>query len=320
MNNWGGIGHDPVVRRLQAAIERGQVAQSNLIVGPSSVGKTTLAHALARTLLGTDERTRRLVDIGRHPDVLQLQAEKDKESIGIDPAREWLRTLTLAPVEGRYRVGVVGSEFPMTEEAQNAVLKTLEQPPPSIVLVIVAGSVDDLLSTIVSRCQVISLRPAAYGDVCAALIERGAAEERAGRIARLARGRVGWALRAMKDESVLEERDERVVELERMLRAGATERFACAEKLAKKDDAHVRAMLDEWLLFWRDVAAASGAAALANLRNADRSEFLESVRRRTSLAEVRRILELHTRTMRNIERNANVRLSLDVLLLNLPKL
>jgi hypothetical protein len=79
-------------------------------------------------------------------------------------------------------------------------------------------------------------------------------------------------------------------------------------------------VLGEWLLFWRDVAASFGSVSAQSLRNSDRRALLQSVRERITLVEVRRILELHTHTMQNIERNANVRLSLDVLLMNLPRL
>jgi len=327
MNDWGVIGHDAAVRRLQASIAGGQLAQAMLIVGPPSVGKATLAQALTRALLGVDERTRRLVDLGRHPDMLSLQPEAERESIGIEPARVWLKALTMAPIEGAWRIGSIGNDFPPTDEAQNAVLKTLEQPPRAVVMVIVADSVDTLLPTIVSRCQVISLRPAPFDDVRAALRQRGASDEAAQRIARLARGRVGWALDALQDESLLVERDARIADLERLLRAGAAERFAYADKLAKKKDkaaradrTPVRVVLDEWLLFWRDVAAGYGATPTDRLRNADRVDLLEEVRRRISLLDARRLLELHARTIYNIERNANARLSLDVLVMNLPRL
>lgn len=326
MNDWGVIGHDAVVRRLQAAIARGHMAQANLFVGPTSVGKATLARAVARALLGVDERTRRMVDADRHPDVLRLLPVEEKQSLGIDPARAWLKSLTLAPVEGRVRVGIIGNELPLTEEAQNAVLKTLEEPSRAAVMILIANHADEFLSTIVSRCQLIALRPAPLADVAEALETRGVEAAAAARIARLSRGCVGWALRAVADESLLEERDARVAELESLLRAGATERFNYADKLARKKDKSlgeagpVRAVLGEWILFWRDVAAAYGAGPNGRLRNADRTALIEALRGRLSLAEVRRILEMHTRTIRNIDRNANARLSLDVLLMNLPRL
>lgn len=327
MNDWSVIGHDAAVRRMQAALANGQMAQAVLIVGPRAVGKSAFAHALVRALLGTDERTRRLVDAGRHPDLLSLQADADKETVGIEPARLWLKSLMLAPVEGRWRVGIIGDECPPTDEAQNAILKTLEQPPRAVVMVLVARSVDALLPTIVSRCQVIALRPAPFDEVRAALQHRGASEDAAARIARLARGRVGWALRAFEDGALLEDRSARIADLERLLHGGAAERFAYADKLSKKKDkaaraeeAPLRAALEEWLLFWRDVAAGFGSTTANQFRNADRRDLLDAIRRRISLQDTRRLLQLHTRTIRNIERNANARLSLDVLLMNLPRL
>jgi DNA polymerase-3 subunit delta' len=204
MNDWGIIGHDWAVRRLRSAIEQGGLAQSHLFVGPPAIGKAALAKATARAVLGRDERTRALVDRLKHPDLTWV--EPDGDTIKVEPIRDLLHTLTLAPVESRHRVAVVNESHLITESGKNAILKTLEEPNPSVIIILIAPSVDTMLPTIASRCQILNLRPAAIRTIEDALVQRGVTGDRAHFIARLSRGRVGWALRAIQDETLLEER------------------------------------------------------------------------------------------------------------------
>ncbi len=177
MNDWGIVGHDWAVNRLRTAIAGGQLAQSHLLVGPESIGKAALARAMAAALLGTDERKRKLVLSGKHPDLSWTQP--DEGTIKVDLIRELMRTLSLAPVESTHRVAVIDQAQAMHDNAKNALLKTLEEPNHRVVLVLIAPSVESVLATISSRCQVLNLRPAPIADVRAALLSRGLAPERA---------------------------------------------------------------------------------------------------------------------------------------------
>lgn len=120
--------------------------------------------------------------------------------------RELLRTLSLAPVESQHRVAVIDDAHLMTDSGKNAILKTLEEPNASVILILIAPSVDAVLPTIASRCQILNLRPSPLKAVAQALQAKGIERERAEFVARLSRGRVGWAMRAIEDESLLEER------------------------------------------------------------------------------------------------------------------
>jgi DNA polymerase-3 subunit delta' len=314
--DWGIIGHDWAVRRLASAIAQGQLAQSHLFVGPESVGKASLARATARALVGIDDRKRKLIDVGRHPDVTWLGPVDG--SIKVESVRELLRTLTLAPVESTHRVAIIDQAQAMHDNAKNALLKTLEEPNPRVVLMLLAPSVESVLATISSRCQVLNLRPAPMRAIQEALIVRGADAQRAARLARLARGRVGWALGAINDASQLESRVERLDQLRSLLAAGATARFAFAEKLAKRDGAEIKAMLDEWMLFWRDVGQAGGDAAEDALRNAEYAAWVRSVAADVGPRDVHAQMRALADTSRWLDQNVNARLALDVLLLKLP--
>ena len=318
MNDWRIIGHGWAVRRLRSAIADGQLAQSHLFVGPPAIGKAALAHATARAVLGHDERTRRLVDQNKHPDLTLVQPDGD--SIKVDQVRELLRALTLAPVESRRRVAIIDQAHLMTDGGKNAILKTLEEPNPSVVMILIAPSVDAVLPTISSRCQVLNLRPAPITDIEQALIERGLGSERAEFIARLSRGRAGWALRVIDDESLLEARQQRLDDLLALLDSNHTARFAFAEKLARTDAEVIDATLEEWLLLWRDVTRVAAGDAVERILNIDRREVIVALAEQIDVGGASAMLQAVGETQKQIDRNVNARLALDVLLLKLPRL
>jgi DNA polymerase-3 subunit delta' len=318
MSDWGIIGHRWAVRRLQSAIARGQLAQSHLFVGPPNIGRAALALATARALLGRDARTCALVDQRRHPDLLWTAPPAEGETIKVEQVRELLHALTLAPVESAYRVAVVDDAHRMTESGKNALLKTLEEPNPAVVIILIAPSTEAMLPTIVSRCQVLNLRPLTIHDVEQALCARGIAPERAALIARLSRGRIGWALRATEDEAYLATRAAHLEDLRMLLTANRTRRFAYAEQLAQADYAQIVEVLEDWLLLWRDVLRATSKSSY--IVNVDQCDWIAALSKALAPAQVAQVVRDISDTLRYLERNANPRLALDVLMLKLPQL
>ncbi len=326
MSAWNLIGHAWAVRRLQQSIETSQVAQSHLFVGPECVGKATLALAFARALLSRDAgdpaRAARLVDRLKHPDLSWVEPEAGEFSIKVEQVRALLHSLTLSPVEARFRVAVINDAHLVTDGGQNAILKTLEEPNPTAVIVLVAPQPGALLPTIVSRCQMLNLRPVPAAEIEQALATRGAETGKARLLARLARGRPGWALRALADDDVLAVREQRLADLRALLTANRTSRFAYAETMSKAGLQAARNLLDEWLWYWRDVARAAGDPAgnlpAGALLNVDCAESIIELAQRVSLAGAQRATRAIVRAIAALEQNANPRLTFDVLLLQLP--
>lgn len=325
MNAWNLIGHAWAARRLQRSIERGQVAQSHLFTGPESVGKATLALAFARALLSLDAgdpaRAAGLVEQRKHPDLFWIEPESGELSIRVEQARAALHALSLSPVEGRFRVAVINAAHLLTDSGQNAILKTLEEPNPAAVIVLVAPQAGALLPTIVSRCQALNLRPVSAVEIEQALLARGAEPSQARLLARLARGRPGWALRALADGELLSAREQRLADLCAVLAANRADRFAYAETMSKAGPQAARAALEEWLWYWRDVARAAsdpGSSPAGALLNVDCAESIAEVARRVSLAGAVRAAQATLRAMAALEQNANPRLTFDALLLQLP--
>ncbi len=246
--------------------------------------------------------------------------QPEGDSIKVDQVRELLHALTLAPVESRQRVAIVDQAHLMTDSGKNAILKTLEEPNPTVVLILIAPSVDSVLPTISSRCQVLNLRPAPIHDIEQALIERGQSSERAEFIARLSRGRAGWALRAIEDDTLLDARTRRLDDLFGLIAGNRTARFAYAEKLARTETDEMNATLEEWLLLWRDVTRVAGGDDASLVLNADRRDAVVALAEQTDAATAAIMQQAISTTQQRIDRNVNARLALDVLLLQMPRI
>lgn len=325
--DWGIVGHDWAVGSLQRAVEADTVSHAYLFTGPPGVGKTTLALRLAAALLCEREevserpcgacRACRLVASGNHPDLHVVASEHVGANLKIDQVRDLTHRLTMTPVEGRRQVAVLRRFQEATPSAANALLKTLEEPPSDVVLVVLAREADLLLPTIVSRCQHIPLRPLPVRTVSRALTERwDARSEQAELLAHLSGGRLGWAVGKLADDEAMERRAARLDELSELVHASIIERFDYAEKLAY-DPVATQETLDLWIGWWRDVLLmASGSDA--PLTNVDRQDQLRAHAQRFELSTIAGGIKALRSCLQKLQRNANRRLTLEVLMLDLP--
>jgi len=322
---WQVAGHGWAVRLLQRSLEDGRVAHAYLFAGPPQVGKTTLALEFARALLCTGERppcdacpSCHRVQAGTHPDLHLVEGTGKGGAILIDQVRELRQGAALAPVYGPYRVYVVPHMERATVEAANAFLKTLEEPPPQVVLLLTTSHLASLLPTIVSRCQVLALRPLSREEVERALQERWhLAEADAALLARLSGGRLGWAVRASQEPQVLARRRAWLEALHQALRGGRLLRLRQAETLAALPEEEVQEVLDLWAGYFRDLLVWKGGCP-DEVHHVDQSAALEEVAGRWTLQQAREALRAVLATWDALQRNANRRLALEVLLLSLP--
>jgi len=201
----------PAALRAIAAMVRGRAPHAILLVGPEGVGKTTLALDLAAGLLCTDDagvrpcrtcRSCRMVEKGGHPDVHRLGPSGPGRQVVIGGpdaryrgVRELIAELALMPVEGGARVAIIEGADRMNEDAQSALLKTLEEPPAGIVIVLCADQEDRLMPTVRSRCARVRLGLVGPRDIEAIVADHDLADPPlAARLGRLAGGRPGIAL------------------------------------------------------------------------------------------------------------------------------
>ena len=205
------IGHRRIVALLARSVARDSLPPSLIFAGPAGVGKRLAATALAQALNCLNPRTPfdscgvcaacARIARGVHPDVLVLEPG-DTGSIKIEQVREAVDRATYRPFEGKRRIVIIDEADALVPAAQNALLKTLEEPPSMSVFVLVTARPDALLPTVSSRCPRLNFRPLSPHEIAGALIARGQTETAARAVAASADGSLGRALEASADDFV----------------------------------------------------------------------------------------------------------------------
>jgi DNA polymerase-3 subunit delta' len=327
--NWNLLGHDWAVTLLREHIAHQRVRHAYLFTGPRGVGRRTLAVKMAQALNCTQPpapgefcglcRNCTQIERMQHPDLAVVQAEQEGGVLKVDQVRELQHSLALHPYQARYRVALLLRFEEAHESAMNALLKTLEEPGPQVVLLLTAESAESLLPTIVSRCEVLHLRPLSLEQTSQGLQENwGLPPDEAELLAHVSNGRPGFALQLHQNPERMAQRQAWLNDHRRLLSANRVERFSYAEPLAK-DKETLRSLLLVWLSYWRDVLLkASGAAA--PISNLDRREEVEQLARQLGRPVAHRCTAAIERSLERLERNVNPRLLAEALMLELPML
>lgn len=325
--NWGVTGHEWAIQHLARSLNAGRLRHAYLFTGPAGVGKTTLALAMAMAVNCIDDHARpcgvcrpcTLIAREKHADVSILRA--DEGALKIEQVRNMVQTLSLRPVEARFRVVILRRFNEATPQAMDALLKTLEEPPPYVLLLITTDSADGLLPTIRSRCQPLNLRPITPMQVREALIfNHNVDPEDAALLAQLSGGRMGWAIRAVTDGDMQSRRTDWLRQLEDALDQDRVKRFALAENLSStKNRSDLPEVLELWLSYWRDALLLSSHASTP-IVNRDRRHSLDQIARALSADQALNVLQAVRRTARMLDQNVNARLAMEVLMLDLPQL
>ena len=367
MSNWQTIGHDKAIDTLSRGMSSGRMAHAWLLAGPPNVGKMTLALDMTRIVncvadtaarpCGDCRQCRRITD-SLHADVRVVSQDgaSRRTAISVEQVREIHREAILKPYEGRYRVFIIEDAENFTQEAANALLKMLEEPPDDVIFALLASEVREntadesagqveytpederdriaamldavpqvggILPTILSRCQILELRPLPTDAVHQEITRRfDLPPDTATEIARLSAGRLGWALQVASKPQSLTDRSERLTEIEATLSGGLDDKFAYAEKQAAAFSRNRETVYEElrlWLGWWRDVLVVREGNADVAL-NLSRMDALRHAGASCTSAQVVAAIRAVQETTAMLESNVNARLCIEGMLLRMPQM
>jgi DNA polymerase-3 subunit delta' len=337
---------------LDSANRSGRLSHAYLITGPDQVGRRTLAIDLA-CLLNCDPQpdlfgeaptldlasspVAQRIRKGQHADVRIISSstslkrdsatnfdESDgpvRQRISIEHIHDLQHDAALKPFEGKFRVFIIDGAEGLSQEAANSLLKTLEEPYDNVCIVLVASATDALPETIVSRCQRINLKPVNAEVISAALVSRFKADPAlSDRLARLTRGKPGWAISALQDPAVLELNTQTAWRIASTISADLEQRFVYARDLSgrfRRDRDGVLNEMRRWLEWWRDVAVVK-AGLTGNAINVDWVPALTEIAAPLKESDIAAAASAVSRTTQALEANAIPRLALEVLMLDLP--
>jgi DNA polymerase-3 subunit delta' len=317
------LGQERVLGHLKAARRAGRLAHAYLFLGPEGVGKESVARALAGALncpqpwedgdaCGECPSCRRLA-AGTHPDFLVLAptSEGRQPQIKIEQVRDLRRLTAYPPVGGGWRVALIKPAEALNDAAANALLKTLEEPPPQHLLVLTAGVEDDLFPTVVSRCQKLVFSPLPAALIAAELTRRGRSPGQAVLLAALCGGSLGRAL-ALEPGELAEQRRQVLADLGRLPCGSLGQVLDWGGRLAKNP-----AETDHFLLlaqlWYRDLLLLHYGAPTGLLAHRDLLADLEQEARQglpeTWFAHLHSLGAAH----RQLAANLNPELTLDLL-------
>jgi DNA polymerase-3 subunit delta' len=309
-------GEASAIAFLKNAVSAGRVASAYIFLGVSGCGKMLAAMNFAKLLNCAGpadgepcEACASCVKINArsHPDVKIFEKEDGKSEFGIDVVLEAVRSITLKPYEARKKVFVIDDADMMSEEASNAVLKTLEEPPQDSILILIVEDIRSISQTIRSRSQTVKFFPMPVRDIEDILTrEHRLPHDTAAILAGLSQGSIGKALRYSKN-GFLEKRD-RVID---GLRAGKL----LDSDLEKAKRSELVEYLDIMLSWYRDVLVtkAYGAASGAPILNADRSREAAKDAASFSFAYLDKAVNAIADTRSDLDKNANTKLAMNVL-------
>ncbi|MCR5669507.1 MAG: DNA polymerase III subunit delta [Butyrivibrio sp.] len=339
------IDQEQMKEHMQNALTTGKVSHAYIISGEADSGKEYIARIFARALQCENRQEKgEFIEScnechscvqalsGSHPDIITITHEKPA-TIGVDDIRLQLNNdVIIKPYESRYKIYIMPEGEKMTPAAQNALLKTLEEPPSYIIIIILTSNINAFLPTILSRCIVLPMKPAKDDSIMKYLMEEcKVVDYKAMLCAAFARGNVGKAVALASNEQFEELKSgtlDLIAKLENLEIHDMMDRLHILlapseeqEKSAKKgiDLGKLEEFMDILLFLFRDMLVYKATGEAEHLIFTDKVSYISSVTDRCSYENINNIIKNMEQAKKRIDSNVNTDLSLELMLLGIKE-
>lgn len=255
------IGNEDAKAYFKKVIEKDKLSHSYIFEGPYGVGKNTFALAVAKLLLCEAKEGDKpcnackscyMIDSGTHPDLISI--EKDTRVTKIETIRSnMVKEMDIKPYQSDYKIIVVQSADTITIEGQNAMLKTIEEPPKYGIIILVCENASRMLPTIKSRCITVRFNPLSQEELGTYLSRQPISEGKKKILMNLADGSIGKVKDILQDEGFFELRAKAIAYLERLEKSDLIGLYNLVKEITEQKE-EIERLLEYWLYWYRDIA------------------------------------------------------------------
>jgi len=318
------VGQSVLVDRLKRIMQNQLIGHAYLFVGPEGIGKKTVSNIFARGLLCKSQGNRpcdlcrscKQFNTGNHPDIYRV-TRGSRLSIGVEQIRKMLEDTQLKPYESGRKIYIIEDAHTMTVQAQNALLKTLEEPPGFTTIMLLADRSQGLLPTVLSRCQVFRMQKLTKKEVCSILVSNlDLSEEKAMLFASLSDGIPGRGLQLAGSKEFNDMREEVFKFLSEFSRLDDMGKMQYKDLFTKYRD-NIDVVMDIMVLWFRDILVYKEVHNNHLIINLDKLALLKGQASIFTVKRVRSIIEKIEQSRRMLKGNANYQMTIENLLLAL---
>lgn len=320
------VGHEQIKEHLQTAIRDKKPFHAYIFQGDVGVGKETMAKTFAAALQcqGDGEKpcmvcvSCKQAESGNQPDIIWVTRER--ASLGADEIREKLcNTMDIKPFSSPYKIYIVPEAEKMTEVAQNALLKTIEEPPEYGVVILLTSNISQLLPTIQSRCLTLEFRPLSMSTVEEFLKKQCQVPDYLAKAsATFAQGNLGKAVRYAKSEDFIERKDKVLSLLRNVNQMDLSEMLAVIKELGTRKD-EVRDYIDLMALWYRDVLIFKATKNINQLLFQEESSHISREASNLSYEKIEEILQAFEKAKVRLKANVSFEVTMELMFLTLKE-
>ncbi len=321
------VGNEQMIHQIQKSILKKHISHAYIIHGEAGSGKKLLANTIAKTLQCQKQQATPCnvcsscltFDSKNHPDIFYIKAEKNKNSISVEDIRQQLiKNMEIKQYKYPFKIFIIDKADTMTISAQNALLKTLEEPPYYGILFLLANNVDRFLPTILSRCVVIKLKPVATNKIEQYLIEHHFAEkENSSVFAEYAQGSIGKAIEIASSETFYEMREDIIQKLLSLNRKNLSETLLMAKELETYKQS--QQFLDLIYLWYRDLLIYIKCQDIKYVIQKDQQKNIIAQSKKENETSIIKKTEAIWQAKQQLSVNSNFQLTMEVMLMKLKE-